>query len=37
LVEEGRIAVVGAIYDIVTGRIEFFTEEHADLRSAAEK
>jgi carbonic anhydrase len=35
LVREGRINVIGAIYDIVTGRIEFFTEEAAAVRSAA--
>lgn len=27
LVEEGRIAVVGAMYDIITGRIEFFPDK----------
>ena len=26
LVREGRIAIVGAMYDVVTGEIEFLTE-----------
>lgn len=35
LVREGRIAVVGAIYDVVTGQIDFFSEESAETLSAA--
>ena len=33
LVQEGRIAVVGAMYDVVTGRIDFFPDEAAVARS----
>ncbi len=35
LVHEGRIAVIGALYDVVTGRIDFFTESSASTQSAA--
>ncbi len=35
LVQEGRLAVVGAMYDVVTGQIDFFTEEEAGVQSAA--
>ena len=35
LVQEGRIAVVGAMYDVVTGQIDFFTEESVAAKSAA--
>ncbi len=35
LVREGRIAVVGAIYDVVTGQIDFFKDEAAGAQSAA--
>mgnify|MGYP003390090669 CR=1 FL=1 len=35
LVHEGRIAVVGALYDVVTGQIDFFTDEAAGDQSAA--
>ncbi|MFM9963004.1 MAG: bifunctional SulP family inorganic anion transporter/carbonic anhydrase [Planctomycetaceae bacterium] len=35
LVQEGKIAVVGAIYDVVTGQIDFFTEEAVGVQSAA--
>ena len=27
LVQEGRIAIVGAMYDVATGEIEFLTED----------
>lgn len=36
LVHEGRIAVLGAMYDVVTGRIAFFPEEGAGLHSPSE-
>ena len=32
LVQDGRIAVVGAMYDVVTGRITFFTDEATGLQ-----
>ncbi len=35
LVHEGRIAVVGALYDVVTGQIDFFQDEAAGGQSAA--
>lgn len=35
LVQEGRIAVVGGMYDVVTGKIDFFTEEAVAAQSAA--
>lgn len=35
LVREGRIAVVGAIYDVVTGQIDFFTEDSASATQSA--
>ena len=31
LVQNGRIAIVGAMYDIVTGEIEFLTEPETNL------
>ncbi len=31
LVEAGRVAMVGAIYDVATGQVEFFTEESYGL------
>lgn len=35
LVREGKIAVVGAMYDVVTGEIDFFTKQPAATQSAA--
>lgn len=35
LVREGRIAVAGAIYDVVTGRIDFFTDAATNTHSIA--
>ncbi len=35
LVQEGKLAVVGGIYDVVTGQIDFFTDEAARTQSAA--
>ncbi len=35
LVQEGQIVVVGAMYDVVTGQIDFFTEESDAAQSAA--
>lgn len=35
LVHEGRIAVVGALYDVVTGKIDFFQDEATEGQSAA--
>jgi carbonic anhydrase/SulP family sulfate permease len=35
LVQEDRIAVIGAMYDVVTGQIDFFGEETVDAQSAA--
>lgn len=32
LVDEGRVAIVGAMYDVSTGKIEFLTEEAKGLR-----
>lgn len=34
LVRDGRIAVLGAMYDVVTGRIDFYTNDMAGLESA---
>ena len=34
LVQEGRLAVVGAMYDVVTGRIDFFPDDAADSPAA---
>jgi len=33
LVQDGRIAVIGAMYDVVTGQIDFFPDETPDTRS----
>lgn len=35
LVQDGRIAVVGAMYDVVTGRIDFFPDETAEPQTVA--
>jgi carbonic anhydrase/SulP family sulfate permease len=35
LVQEGKIAVVGAMYDVVTGQINFFTDESVAAPSVA--
>ncbi|MBC7819713.1 MAG: bifunctional SulP family inorganic anion transporter/carbonic anhydrase, partial [Planctomycetaceae bacterium] len=37
LVQEGRIAVVGALYDVVTGQIDFFTDDAADSPAAPDE
>jgi carbonic anhydrase len=34
LVREGRIAIVGAMYDVVTGEIEFLTEDEMNRRAS---
>jgi len=34
LVREGRIAIVGAMYDVVTGEIEFLTEDEMNHRTS---
>ena len=34
LVREGRIAIVGAMYDVVTGEIEFLAEDEMNLKAS---